>query len=546
MENRSGLEWPVKLRSISGRFSYPFIGIVTFILFLFAAVIILTNSARIEAQLEERLVHDTKIAEISLVTPLWNLNDQAVFDIIDAIFSSDDIVYVALLDGEAVMAKKTLPEFENQPFNYFKKSSEFIVKSVDIFHTNEKIGRIQLVISRESVRKQVVLNMISMFLLTILIIAAIFMTSIVITRRYIARPLSQLQNSASLIAYGDLDTFIDTRSRDEIGSLAKALHAMRDSIRQLVGALRSSNEKLEDANRTLEQRVEARTTALAHAMREAQEARAAAEEASLAKSQFLANMSHELRTPLNAIIGYSEMLQEEVVDMGNEDVAADLEKIYAAGKHLLELINDILDLSKIEAGKMELFLERFDIVSLVQEVITTIRPLVEDNLNTLNVRYDDDLGTMRADSIKVRQSLFNLLSNACKFTEHGNITFTAKREWHHGVDWITFAVQDTGIGMTTDQVSKLFQVFTQADASTTRRYGGTGLGLAISQRFCQIMGGEITVESRPECQARHLSFGYLRKILLSNRCWSFSFGGVQLTMTEQPLDIRSCLAVCSL
>jgi signal transduction histidine kinase len=448
---------------MSGRFSYPFIGIVTFILFLFAAVIILTNSARLEAQLEERLIHDSKIAEIALVTPLWTLNEQAIHDIIDAIFASEDIVYVALLDGETPMVKKTEPEFESKPVDFFKSAPEFIVKSADIFHAHEKIGRIQIVMSRASVRKQVILNVISMFSLTILIIAAISLTSLVITRRYIARPLSQLQNSASLIAKGDLDTSIeiDTRSRDEIGRLAGALHAMRDSIRQLVGALRASNEKLEDANRTLEQRVEARTTALAHAMREAQEARAAAEEASLAKSQFLANMSHELRTPLNAIIGYSEMLQEEIIDMGCGEVAADLQKIHAAGKHLLELINDILDLSKIEAGKVDLFLERFDVASLIQDVMTTIRPLGENNLNTLDVRYGDDLGTMRADPIKVRQSLFNLLSNACKFTEHGTITLTAKREWDQGAAWITFAVQDTGIGMTADQIDKLFQVFTQ-------------------------------------------------------------------------------------
>jgi signal transduction histidine kinase len=247
----------------------------------------------------------------------------------------------------------------------------------------------------------------------------------------------------------------------------------------------------------LEHRVEARTTALAHAMREAQAARAAAEEASLAKSQFLANMSHELRTPLNAIIGYSEMLQEEATDLGYEDIAPDLQKIHSAGKHLLELISDILDLSKIEAGKMELFLERFDVVSLVQDVVTTIRPLIEENVNTLEVHYADDLGTMRADPMKVRQSLFNLLSNACKFTEHGTITLMVRREWVQDAAWFTFAIRDTGIGMTADQVGKLFQVFTQADASTTRRYGGTGLGLAISQRFCQIMGGEITVESEP-------------------------------------------------
>jgi PAS domain S-box-containing protein len=224
-------------------------------------------------------------------------------------------------------------------------------------------------------------------------------------------------------------------------------------------------------------------------------AKEAAEEANRAKSAFLANMSHELRTPLNAIIGYSEMLQEEAEDLGQEDLTPDLQKIQAAGKHLLALINDILDLSKIEAGRMDLFLETFDVALMIQDAAITIQPLVEKNYNTLAIHCADDLGTMRADLTKVRQSLFNLLSNACKFTAQGTITLAVSRETVDGAVWVTFRVTDTGIGMTSDHMGKLFQVFVQADASTTRQYGGTGLGLAITQRFCQMMGGDITVES---------------------------------------------------
>ena len=224
-------------------------------------------------------------------------------------------------------------------------------------------------------------------------------------------------------------------------------------------------------------------------------AKEAAEEANRAKSAFLANMSHELRTPLNAIIGYSEMLQEEAADLGQEGLTPDLQKIQAAGKHLLALINDILDLSKIEAGRMDLFLETFDVALMIQDAAMTIQPLVEKNSNTLAIHCADDLGTMRADLTKVRQSLFNLLSNACKFTAQGTITLAVSRETVDEAVWLTFRVADTGIGMTPEQMGKLFQAFVQADASTTRQYGGTGLGLTITQRFCQMMGGDITVES---------------------------------------------------
>ena len=255
--------------------------------------------------------------------------------------------------------------------------------------------------------------------------------------------------------------------------------------------------------------------ALYHDITDLLAARKAAEAANSAKSQFLASMSHELRTPLNAILGYSEMLQEDASAGGQDDFIPDLEKIHSAGAHLLTLINDVLDLSKIEAGKMELNPEHFEIGPLLDGVVTTVEPLIAKKQNRLVLDADPSLGAMEADMTRVRQILLNLLSNASKFTERGVITLSVARGRSReqgagskeqgasgergagsGADEVvTFAVRDTGIGMTPEQLAKLFQAFQQAEASTAAKYGGTGLGLAISRKFAQMMGGDIDVES---------------------------------------------------
>ncbi len=220
-----------------------------------------------------------------------------------------------------------------------------------------------------------------------------------------------------------------------------------------------------------------------------------AKESSRAKSKFLANMSHELRTPLNAVIGITEMLREDAEATGPDDFLEPLDRVSRAGKHLLHLINEILDLSKIEAGKIELHLEEFNVLGLIKDVVATSQPLVQRGSNRISISCPDDIGAMNADLTRVRQVVFNLVSNACKFTENGDITLTAARDDEGGKDFVTVAIADTGIGLTSEQMDNLFEEFTQADSSTTRKYGGTGLGLAISKRLCQLMGGDITVQS---------------------------------------------------
>jgi signal transduction histidine kinase len=269
-------------------------------------------------------------------------------------------------------------------------------------------------------------------------------------------PVKKIEAQLNQVAAGDFTYRVDIINRDELGALAADVNKMSEELGRLYQQL---------------------------------------ETASMHKSQFLANMSHELRTPLNAIIGVSEMLREDAEALKQD--TEPLDRVLGAGRHLLALINDILDLSKIEAGRMELHLETFRLVPAIEDVAKTIEPMATKNGNRLVIDCPADLGTMHADQTRLRQSLLNLASNANKFTEKGTITIAAHQEQENGRDWVTFAVADTGIGMTPEQMGKLFQEFSQASSATASKYGGTGLGLAISRRFCQMMGGDITVESEP-------------------------------------------------
>jgi signal transduction histidine kinase/DNA-binding response OmpR family regulator len=285
------------------------------------------------------------------------------------------------------------------------------------------------------------------------------------------RGLRVLKSGADTLGAGNLEHRIPVQSKDELGDLANAFNHMGESLRSAQAELRERQRELE----TLTDE---------------------AQSANRAKSQFLANMSHELRTPMNAIIGYSEMLTDEAEDLGFQQFIPDLKKIRTAGKQLLALINDILDLSKIEAGKIELHFEEFSVQDMLSDVVTISEPLAAKNSNTLVTNISDV--EMYSDLTRIRQILFNLLSNSCKFTKSGSVELTATPEISADGDFVNFQVKDSGIGMSSEQVSRVFEAFAQADASTTRKYGGTGLGLAITKKFCEMMGGTIDVESEIE------------------------------------------------
>jgi hypothetical protein len=328
---------------------------------------------------------------------------------------------------------------------------------------DREVARLQIVSDQQEIRER----RRNILRIPVVVVAGVSLVALLVStllQRVVSRPILRLVQVVK--AVGDKKEYSVRATRggnDELGRLIDGFNAMLGQIELRDEELRVARDNAEQANRS--------------------------------KSAFLANMSHELRTPLTAIIGYSEILADDARDLGVTDFLPDLEKIHAAGKHLLGLINSILDLSKVEAGKMDLLPEKFEIASLVEEVEATAQPLMDKSGNTLEVRLAEHLGRALTDLAKTRQILLNLLSNAAKFTERGRVVLDVRREPGESTDWLIMTVADTGIGMTPDQLKKLFRPFSQADASTARNYGGTGLGLALSKRFAEMMHGKIKVES---------------------------------------------------
>jgi signal transduction histidine kinase/HAMP domain-containing protein len=663
MQNRSSST--PKLKSLSRRFSYLLIGVVTLLLLAFATFAILLDITMSESELETRLDDAIQLAQMSLPTPLWNLDKETVDDFVRALLLDKSIVYVKVFwalprqsnfsTESQIITERKRQKYQEKDFTYFKDSSKFIVKSADIHFEEGKVGKILIVMSREVIENELFRNISVIINLAILITVGISLTTIRITRRYISRPLSQLQISATAIAQGDLDTFIDTSSNDEIGSLAKDLNVMRESIKQLFGELSESKDRLEEYSRTLEQKVEVRTRELARSVEELQalgevsqavsstldlqkvlativahavelsgtesgaiyefdeaneqfqlrathrmseeltrairesrinlgetavgragEKRQAVqvpdireepnyplrqiierdgfrallavpllredrligglvvrrrapgqfaketvdllqnfatqsalaiqnarlfleiekkgqelEIASKHKSEFLANMSHELRTPLNAILGYTELIIDKIYGNVPEQIQEVLERVEQNGRHLLSLINDVLDLSKIEAGQLTLSLNDYSMKEVVQTVVTAVESLAAEKKLELKVTVSPEVDYGKGDEQRISQVLMNLVGNAIKFTEEGEVEVEATAS----SDTFVVSVSDTGPGLSEGDQQRIFEEFHQVDASSTRKKGGTGLGLSIAKRIVEMHGGRIWVES---------------------------------------------------
>ncbi len=668
MPNASSPKLSMRITSISSRFSFALIAVVTLLLIVFAGVGILFNITNMESDLQTRLDNAIRLALKSLPTPLWNLDNDAVNDFVEALFLDESIVYTNVSWGDQVITQKKRPGFEVQQSGSamtttWSKGSEFIVKSStiyhvkssDIYHEEKRVGSIVIVMSRADVKKQALSQIYGIIGFTIVIIAAIWLTSIVITRRYISRPLLRLQESASSIAQGDLGTFIDKGSSGEIGILAQHLDVMRGSLKRLFEELSESKDKVQEYSRTLEHKVEVRTqelarsveelkalgevshavsstldlqmvlaTIVAHAaklsgaeagavyefdqtiqefqlrtthqlsekliqkireskvrlgktvvgragmnrapvqvpeiqdeptfpllesakqdgyramlavpllredkligallvlrkapgqfrketvhllenlathsalaihnaqlFREIEEKRCQLEIAGKHKSEFLANMSHELRTPLNAILGYTQLILDKIYGDVPERIREVLERLEKNGVHLLGLINNVLDLSKIEAGRLSLSLSDYSMEEVVQTVFTAVESLADEKNLALKVTVPQGLASGRGDGQRIAQVLLNLVGNAIKFTEEGEVRVEVTTS--NGTFLVS--VSDTGPGLSEADQQKIFEEFNQADNSTTHKKGGTGLGLSIAKRITEMHGGKIWVES---------------------------------------------------
>lgn len=445
---------------------------LTFFSMIFAGLLISQvkeNTEAKQAMIMDQLAFN--VTKTLLVDPDKKLN---TFENISAeILESNDIESIVITYRDQTIS-----------FGEIDKSTEALKREVDKPHPIKIVAHIS---PRDQTIRKRQIEIFMVFSITLVSLGGFL--GLVIDK-YVRRPFNRLEAATQEYISGNKNARVDIATKDEFGVLAKFMNELFDRVVENEEQLKTEAKE----RRLAAQQVKEQRDALQQLTNELTVARDEAFEANHAKSAFLANMSHELRTPLNAVIGYSELLMEEAEDTDNQAAITDLEKIRQAGKHLLTLINDVLDISKIEAGKMELLIEEFPVMPMIDGVATMIKPMIEKNSNTFEIEAPPELRTMSSDITRVKQVLFNLLSNACKFTQNGNIKLIVELPDPHTIN---FKVVDTGIGIDNDKIDKLFQEFVQADDSTTRKYGGTGLGLAICRRLTVLMGGDIIVTSTP-------------------------------------------------
>ena len=452
-------------------------------------------------QLSQDLMTQAEIIGFNSGAAMAFKDETAATATLSALKAKDGIVAAALYSPEGKVfahyfqAGKSLPSMlpSGSQKNFYRFDGGYLQVFQQVTMNGERVGTLYLLsdMRQWNIRVKRYTGIIVIVVLLCSSLALLLSSRL---QKLISKPILHLEDTMRMVSSNKNYEVRATRFYgDEIGRLIDGFNTMLSEIQLRDSALQRANNELQTSTHELE-------VEIIHRKRTQDElltAKQAAEQANRAKSAFLANMSHELRTPLNAIIGYSEMLEEEVQDTEKISNVRDLQKIQAAGKHLLALINDVLDLSKIEAGKMQLHIESFDIAEMIEEMATTLKPAIAKNANTFHLQMPENIGAMGGDVTKVRQILLNLLSNACKFTDHGTVSLDVDRLTTASQDWIRFRVSDTGIGISAEQQENLFQEFTQADISISRKYGGTGLGLAISHRFVQLMKGRISVESAP-------------------------------------------------
>ena len=478
-------------RGIGARLGLALTAAVSLSLIVFAGIVVAIDVARGAEFLESKLSNALRQGQTSLAEPLWNVDADTVQRFIDAMMLDSELVFVIVRDEGGNVVGLGHPTGD---LVEIQRESSDLLESAEILYEDAVVGSIEVALSGEGLERDLVQRVLVILLLALFMVGATSATAVAITRRYISRPLLALEDSARTIAGGDLEVPVDTRAGDEIGSLARSLDRMRASIRDLLSALQKSNDQLAESNRSLEDSVKERTVQLERAVSHAEDARARAEAANVAKSTFLANMSHELRTPLNAILGFAQLMRRdhELSPKHGET----LETIESSGEHLLTLINDVLDVSKIEAGQIALEAEPVDLHSLLEDVRAMFELRASEKGLALDVNITEEVPRVaHLDKGKIGQVLINLLGNAVKFTTDGHVTLRvdATQQDSHGK--FAFEVEDSGPGMSAEELEHLFEPFTQADAGR-RAQQGAGLGLHLSRTFVELMGGQLEVDSQ--------------------------------------------------